>query len=310
MTGRAPGLVALVLALALAGCGGAADAGGGALGPGPIAVPPRAATAGEPLLALLPAGADVIVEIDLARLRANPVVGEIAAAWLAGAEVAVPLSGDAVEPALLRVADAVVLAAYRVGTADAATLTLLAGAAVPGDAVPGARVIAAGVLAVGPAALLDDASAAAAGAREVEPALRALRATAMPAQAEGATLRVTARLGFDARIALASALGADVAPATLSVWGDVADDLAVIARVDGAGERGEVAALRAMIARTVEGVAALPAVRLLGLAPSLRAVRLSTDEDGVDVVGLIGPRRLARAARRARAALSLPAKES
>ncbi|MCB9562763.1 MAG: hypothetical protein H6708_20370 [Kofleriaceae bacterium] len=64
-------------------------------------------------------------------------------------------------------------------------------------------------------------------------ALRALRAAAMPARADGAALRVTARLGFDARISLAGLVGVEVAPAAVSVWGDVADDLAVVAVLDG-----------------------------------------------------------------------------
>jgi len=47
----------------------------------PVPVAPAAAaapaTVAERMLAMLPQGAQVVVELDLARLRANPVVGEI-----------------------------------------------------------------------------------------------------------------------------------------------------------------------------------------------------------------------------------------
>ena len=58
----------LVVAL-IAACGGHA--------PPPITAA-RTPTPGENILALLPDGAQVIVEIDLARLRANPAIGETA----------------------------------------------------------------------------------------------------------------------------------------------------------------------------------------------------------------------------------------
>jgi hypothetical protein len=172
------------------------------------------------------------------------------------------------------------------------------------------------VIAVGPAALVDvavaRAGAGAEGLGEVDAELRALRAAAMPAQADGAVVRITARLGFDARVALAAAVGVDVAPATLSVWADVADDLAVIARLGAGAEAGagaetdaraEVAALREMAADALGAVAGLPASRRLGVAPAVRAATLTAGDDGVAVIALIGPRRLARAVDRARAAL-------
>ena len=45
-------------------------------------VPVTRPTAGSPLLAHIPAGADVVAELDLARLRANPIVGPpLPATW-------------------------------------------------------------------------------------------------------------------------------------------------------------------------------------------------------------------------------------
>src|SRR5688572_8932413 len=77
--------VAAVLAAGLAaGCGGRGRAGRGPgssgvppSGKADSEVPPRAATGGDGLLGLLPAGADVVVELDMARLRDNPVVGAL-----------------------------------------------------------------------------------------------------------------------------------------------------------------------------------------------------------------------------------------
>src|SRR5437868_11983325 len=166
---------------------------------------------------MLPQGAQVVIEVDLARLRANPVVGAVvtraladpdagetseapAAAWLRGA-----LRGAAPESPLVA-ADQLVLAAYGVGTAQAATLTLLAA---PRD-IAGAARVAEGVYALGPPEWIDQAEqrvamagAGAAGfAIRAAPELLALRAHAMPAEAPGASLRMTAQLSFDARIAL------------------------------------------------------------------------------------------------------------
>jgi hypothetical protein len=138
-----------------------------------------------------------------------------------------------------------------------------------------------------------------------------LRASAMPEKAEGASLRITARLGFDARVALASELGLDAAPATVSVWGDVADDLAVVALID-AGDIGGGAAsddLGKAMAEAIRGeideLAKHPAVRAVGLAPSFRAFEVEPKAAVVSVIALIGPSRLERAAGRARTFLSL-----
>ena len=45
----------------------------------------RVADPADRLLALLPDGAQIVVELDLARLRANPVVGAVATAALGAA---------------------------------------------------------------------------------------------------------------------------------------------------------------------------------------------------------------------------------
>jgi hypothetical protein len=104
-------------------------------------VAPHEVTGGDPLLVYLPDGAQVVIELDLARLRANPVVGAVIAKALAQ-QVAVP----GVPSAPLAQAEQVVLAAYGVGTAQAATLTLLASS----SPIPDLAIVAPGVYAIGP----------------------------------------------------------------------------------------------------------------------------------------------------------------
>ena len=70
MTGAAPG--ALVLLAIAAACGGS----GAPAAVSPAEPPP---TGTLRLLAMLPQGAQIVVEVDLARLRANPVVGAVLA---------------------------------------------------------------------------------------------------------------------------------------------------------------------------------------------------------------------------------------
>jgi hypothetical protein len=327
-----------VLGLA-AGCGGAAPA---AVSP---AEPPPAGT--ERLLAMLPQGAQIVVEVDLARLRANPVIGAVvtralaapprpspdatpAGAWLRfvlrGAPPDEPPGDPAGDASPLAAADQVVLAAYGVGTAQAATLTLLAA---PRD-VPGATRIADAAYAVGPPDWIAQAeqrvalatTGHAAFAIRPAPELLELRAHAMPAEAPGASLRITARLSFDARIALTRETGIDTPPAQLSAWGDVVDDLAIVIDCDATdpgsapagrassmagGRRADparklAAALRAMLA----AVADQPTIRSLGLPPSLTGARLVARGSWVRAIIAVGPDHLRRVAERAAGLLGAP----
>ncbi|HTR52296.1 MAG TPA: hypothetical protein VMJ10_16395, partial [Kofleriaceae bacterium] len=68
--------------------------GGGAKPAAPVAAPAKPATAFDRILPLLPDGAQVVVELDLARLRANAVVGPVVTRALAR------LSGDSHLPGL------------------------------------------------------------------------------------------------------------------------------------------------------------------------------------------------------------------
>ena len=277
---------------------------------GGTTLPPDAprppATACERILPLLPQGAQLVVELDLARLRANPVLGPVATRALAR------LGGDAPMPGLpfvvagspLGHADAVVVAAYGLGTAQSATITVLATRA----EVPGGVRIAPDLVALGPEDWVAQVEARAAIAQQSplvapEPLLR-LRDHAMPRGATGAVLRITARLSFDARIALARQTGLDAPPAELSLWGDVADDLAIVVDADAAdpGDRNtKQAALR--LAHALRGelglIAAEPTVRALGVPTSLEDARLIAQGSWVRAIIAIGPRHLARVAERA-----------
>jgi hypothetical protein len=298
------GVAGLAL-VALTACGGAQST-------APAGPPP--ATVSERLLAMLPQGAQIVVEVDLARLRTNPVIGAVVTRALA--DRTGDLAGVPASP--LAVADQVVFAAYGVGTAQAATLTLLAA---PHD-LDGAARLADGFYAIGPPEWVEQtqqrvalgATGASGFAVRAAPELLALRDHAMPAGAPGASLRVTARLPFDARISLARQTGLDAAPAQLSAWGDVADDLAVVIDCDAAdpgdvrtGRRGDAARrLEAALRGALTTVAELPAVRVLGLPASLDGARLIAQGTWVRTIIAIGPAHLRRVALRATQLLGEP----
>jgi hypothetical protein len=292
----------LVLALVVA-CG----AGGTKRGMTTVSVP---ATQAERALALLPDGAQIVVEIDLGRLRANSVVGPVTTDALgrAGADTKLPGLPMQVSGSPLANSDLIVLAAYGVGTAQAATLTLLA----TKSDVPGAIKLDDEFVVLGPeewTRQVEARSAIAAQTPLVASAdLLALRGHAMPKGAPGAVLQVTAQLGFDARVALARQLGIDLAPARLSAWADVADDFAFVIDADAADPGDKVA--KSAIARMRKGLGKLlaaaavePALRILGVTSSLEEARFVEQGTWVRAIVAIGPRHLARIVERARAML-------
>src|SRR5215831_7711686 len=87
------------------------------------ASPVAAVPVKEPVLALLPDGMQLVVEIDLARLKKNAVVGDVATRALAqlGADTKLPGLPVAIAGSPLANADQIVLAAYGVGTDHAAS---------------------------------------------------------------------------------------------------------------------------------------------------------------------------------------------
>ncbi|MBK7073844.1 MAG: hypothetical protein IPH44_16240 [Myxococcales bacterium] len=275
----------LALALgALVACGGRASA------PPPVTVPSRAATAGDALLPYVPVGAAVLIELDLARLRANPTVGALARGLIDGDGAA---ARGAVAPAALVGADAAVLATYAPGQPDARTITVVRGGQRPQAAVA----LAADVWALADeGATADLLAAARAGGVTADRALMAMRAAVMPAGADGAAIRLTARLDGPARRELGALFDEPRPPAAVAAWLDVADDLAAVVWVDAAA------------AATVEGwrdrlAAALP-VRAIGVAPAIAAGRVEARGAGAVATIVIGPGRLARAVARWQARLT------
>jgi hypothetical protein len=140
------------------------------------------------------------------------------------------------------------------------------------------------------------------------PELLALRDHAMPPNAPGAALRITARLSFDARVALARQTGLDLAPAQLSIWADVVDDLAIIVDAD-AADPGDAKTkhptrrLEAGMRGVLAGLAEEPAIRALGIPSSLERAKLVARGTWVRTIVAIGPAHLQRVVARANAYL-------
>lgn len=278
-------MVAAVAALAVLGaCGGR-----GAAAP-PVTVPARATTAGDALLPYVPAGAAVLLEVDLARLRANPTVGAAARGLIDGDGAG---GAAAVAPAALAGAAAAVLATYAPGQPEARTITVVRGGQRPATAV---------ALAADIWALADEGETAAllaapgTGGVTADRALMAMRAAVMPAGADGAALRLTARLDAAARRELGALFDERTPPAAVAAWLDVADDLAAVVWLDGV-DATTVAGWRDRLA------AALP-VRAIGVAPAVAAGRVEARGGGAVATIVIGPGRLARAVARWQAGLT------
>ena len=244
------------------------------------------------LLAYVPVGAQVLVEIDVARLRANPVVGDMVRR-LVDAETpvnpGVPLPPGL--PASLQGIDAILIASFLVGDDDAQTLTLLQVA--PNHTVAGVEV-GVGVVAVGPENLVAQALLMGNAARGLVPAHRMSAALLAARQrielpgTDAVALRITATISAVA----AAAIGV---PTTLAVWSDVVDDAAILlscprASVDTLAQR-----LRQLSQHKM--------VRLLGLAPSLAQLRVQHTAPWSRIIVVIAPGPLRRAVQRALAAL-------
>lgn len=291
---------AALVCVALFACGGGARR--------PVTAQPVATkitTTGDRIMALLPEGAQLVIEIDLARLRQNPVVGKLVAEVLTGP--ALPGIAGEVPLSPLARADMLVLASYGIGTSSAATVTILATAESVPDSVP----LGEGLVGLGPepwTAQLEARAALIGSSLDVNIVaskdLLALRDHAMPPGAPGAALRVTARLPFDARVALARQTGLDAPPAQISIWGDVVDDLAIIVDAD-AVDPGDkktnqpTKRLESGMRTILAGLAAEPALQALGLPSSLSGARVVAKGTWVRTIIAVGPSHLQRVVKRA-----------
>ena len=292
-------LVVIAL-LAVAACGGSAKRGK----PATTVELPEAKTTSDKILAMLPQGAQIVVELDLARLRANPVVG---ATFTKALGRPIDLPGDVPDPPLA-IADAVVFAAYGVGTSGAATIVVIAS---PKEVADATR-IGDNLYAMGPPEWVRQLEARATLAMTkpitAPKELLLLRERSMPKGAPGASLRVTARLPFDARVALARETGLEAAPAQLSIWADVVDDFVIVVDCD-AVDQGENVTKKAtdrlegLIRRALGSLASEPAMRALGLTTSIERAKLSAGGSWIRTIIGVGPAHLGRVVERANALL-------
>jgi hypothetical protein len=267
-----------------------------------VGTDPHALTETEKMVGLLPDGAQIVVELDLARLRANPVVGPVVSRALASIAVSTDVDLPMQVPSQpLAKTEALVFAAYAVGTDQAGTVTLLA----THEDVVGGRHVSDDVVAFGSDSWLAlvDARAAIAAKSPLGPShdMEELRDHAQPQGATGAAVRVTARLSFDARIQLAKQTGVELAPAQVSVWADVADDLALVVDADAGGESQR--KMGGVVRGLLGELADTPALRALGLPGALDGAVQSRDGTWVRTIVTVGPAHLKRVVARANALL-------
>ena len=273
----------------------------------------RPLTRAERMIALLPNGCQMLLELDLERLRTNQVVGDVAKRALAslGAESKLPGLPLAVQGSPLATADLIIVATYGLGTTESGTVSIIA---TKEEIVKAVRLNNEFVV-IGTDELVRqvEARAAIASRSRLDPSLdlMKLRDHAMPQQAPGATLRVTARLSFDARVALARQTGLELAPAQLSIWGDVVDDLVLVIDAD-ASDPGDAKSkdpakrLAKAFNAVLAGFAREPVIKLLGLVNAFGNARMVVKSTWVRVIIEVGPRHLGRVVERARTLLPPP----
>ena len=334
--------MAMAMAMAMAACGGGRR---GAKTSKASPVEPE--TIADHIVALLPPNAQIVVEIDLARLRANPVVGATITKAL---EAPRDMPKDLPTPPLAT-AEVVVFAAYGVGTSGAATIAVIASKQDIPDAtripvrLPDKKegsdpanssekkegsdpaknagsdpsnqsgvIGEIGVWAMGPAEQIRELEARATLAIDkpihaAEDFLR-LRARSMPDAAPGASLRVTARLPFDARVALAKQSGLESAPAQLSIWADVVDDFAMIVDADSDDpgdnkqQKKATARLERLIRGALQSLSEERKLQALGLAPAITRAKLSAGGTWIRTIIVVGPALLKRVVERANTSLA------
>jgi hypothetical protein len=240
------------------------------------------------LLALVPAGAERVIEVDFARIRANATVGPLVEAWGQRADLRA-MGGLGFNPLLE--ADQLVMCSYSAVSGDA-NLVIARGARMKAQAIADARDDATRLddttVVFGPGPWRDRVAALSrgeGGSVVGEAGFVRLRDEAVPKGAPGASLRATARFAFGRRVQLAGELGIDEMPGTASVWGDVADDVAVIGLLSASSE--------ASARRLADGITELYRRDLAALVRGA-AFEAQPREAAVRVVFHLGPNALAR----------------
>lgn len=264
----------MLLASVLLGCGAASS-------PVSPPVPARQQTPGDSLLHAVPSGVDLVLEIDLRRLRDNEIVGPLMALLTPPESIG---TSD-----LLKHADAAIVCVYGIGDGAKQLVVVRSSAE-----VPGVRVLGPGLFAVGDSDLLARAEAVNAGAEAAangDADFMRLRAAVMPEKAAAAAVRLVARLDFDARVSIAAKIEVSDVPVSIALWGDVVDDLAVIASL-GVAQQHEVERLNQAMLKVRKSVASHVFIRQLGLAPAVQGARIIRTESGLRVLFVLSPKRL------------------
>ncbi len=268
-------MAAGALACAMMGCGTAKH---------DAALPPvvqRAQTLGDSLAAAAPPGADLLLEIDLARLRENSVVGKLLE------KSSNPSMLGQVD--VLQHADALLILVYGIGDTPRQLVVLRSSEA----DLPGATRLRPGLFAVGDSRLLAQAEALQKGDPSMaeDRQLQRLRAQVMPEKARHASVRLAVRLNFDARVEVAAKAKVSEVPVSMALWGDVEDDLAIVMELQTDKDRGTERMAQA-ISALAKRLSAHPYIRYLGLSKPIQNARVTRTATSVRVVLVIAPKRL------------------
>jgi hypothetical protein len=102
---------------------------------------------------------------------------------------------------------------------------------------------------------------------------------------------VVVRLEFDTRVALASRLEMSEVPVAIAIWGDVVDDLALVAELY-TSEPAQTPRLERAVTSMQKKLSQQLFLRYLGMLPALRELQVIRSATGVRVVFVLSPRRL------------------
>ncbi len=240
----------------------------------------RAQTAGDAILRYVPDGANLLLEFDLERVRKNEKVGK---AFESG-------SSDLSMVGVAKIST-LVLAGFHVGTKEAGMLIFVKSKSKPEETFTRVH---GDIYVAGPPQLKKRIAPMKAHPKQSilgDKQLMALRAGAMPEKAKAASFRAVYNIDLQQQLGLANIMGIEVAPSSLSVWADVADDFALVAMANSrsAVEREEV--VRAA-KRWLFGIVGSEVGQAYQLAKVRPTVRLNSQEKTTVVVATIGPKSL------------------
>lgn len=240
-------------------------------------VPVRASTVGDSVLDILPDDSSFVLELDIARLRENPKSNLLLKTFFAGGGFNV-----------YEEASAVVLVGFHTGTERAQILSLVQGANLPVGVRFGKWIAIGEDVAL---ARLRDVERGAVTALADNRRFLRKRAGVMPARAKGASIRLTAQLNFDGRVELSRLLGAAHMPEEVALWGDIADDAAILLRVTRKGKNAG-AKMEQFLETLLRRVEKFSGVR--NAKRFVSQIEIRKVAGGAQLVLVVGPKRLER----------------